>query len=41
MYLTFKAGVGIFDEPKAGFEGLQKDPQTGREEGDGPSNDPE
>jgi hypothetical protein len=38
MYLTFKAGVRIFDEPKAGFEGLQKDPQTGRKAGDGPSN---
>jgi hypothetical protein len=34
--VPFQAAIGIFDEAKAGFKGLEKDPEATREHGNGP-----
>jgi hypothetical protein len=34
--VSFQAAVGILDETKAGFKGLEKYPETTRKTGDGP-----
>jgi hypothetical protein len=34
--VSFQAGVGILDEAKAGFKGLEKDPETTGETGNRP-----
>jgi hypothetical protein len=34
--VSFQAVVGILDEAKAGFKGLEKDPEAAGKAGDGP-----